>query len=519
MSNGERRFTRSKMILDKLSTKVGLTEDGKNWLIAALDPFHDEKLMFTGYPDRAVSPSIAMERTLSRNLTNANLKSLTTQWGFFVMATDKLSHVINVLAKRFGNLIILQPSTQVFVDGGLVIVKFNMDYLTNNPAWRIDTAGTTAGDFAIDESLTLEQTYMKGRSRACFSGFEITDTTPPLYKGGLMTLWEQPQANQDKSVHLFAGAITPSLEVDKKERKKQRSLVPGDYFAVRSLVISPVPPDNISEMLLLKGTKQWAAQKGCYAVQTMSDLENPPRVPDASGDFNALDETAIEIPYEALAANYVAGYTEKFSYTSPFFDVDTNIDVGQMPANKRIPFNRKGVLVTGLLPEASFTVNWKVGVERFPTQDEADIVVLAKPSPSEDYMAAQIYSEIVQKMPVACFVDENDFGEWFSGIVDSIAEVASPIAKGVVYMTEEWKNRKSTPSVNTNTGSITKQAPQITHNRARMPNLGPRPTDTRPYNVQLDENRQQLAKHTKKQNKKKVKKIPNLPPLPRLPNK
>jgi hypothetical protein len=38
-------------LLDKLERSNQLTQDGRNWLIAACDPFHDTDLALSGYPD------------------------------------------------------------------------------------------------------------------------------------------------------------------------------------------------------------------------------------------------------------------------------------------------------------------------------------------------------------------------------------------------------------------------------------------------------------------------------------
>ena len=48
---------RSARRLDGLVESKALTPDGKDWLIAALDPFHDTKYRLAGFPEMSVSLS------------------------------------------------------------------------------------------------------------------------------------------------------------------------------------------------------------------------------------------------------------------------------------------------------------------------------------------------------------------------------------------------------------------------------------------------------------------------------
>jgi len=42
---------RSERVLDKIGARLGLTPEGKQWLIAAVDPYHDTPVDCRGYPD------------------------------------------------------------------------------------------------------------------------------------------------------------------------------------------------------------------------------------------------------------------------------------------------------------------------------------------------------------------------------------------------------------------------------------------------------------------------------------
>jgi len=68
------------------------------------------------------------------------------------------------------------------------------------------------------------------------------------------------------------------------------------------------------------------------------------------------------------------------------------------------------------------------GVARAPTLDEADLVVLAAPSPEMDTVALECYSQAMRTMPAGVPVSENPLGEWFSKVIDGIGSVGSSIA-------------------------------------------------------------------------------------------
>jgi len=52
------KATRAEKILNRIGDRLGITDAGKQWLIAALDIFHDNPLDCVGYPDGSVSPCV-----------------------------------------------------------------------------------------------------------------------------------------------------------------------------------------------------------------------------------------------------------------------------------------------------------------------------------------------------------------------------------------------------------------------------------------------------------------------------
>ena len=95
-----------------------------------------------------------------------------------------------------------------------------------------------------------------------------------------------------------------------------------------------------------------------------------------------------------------------------------------------MPIHQAGVILEGLHPTASITVNWCVIVESFPSVN-TPLTVLATPSARFDPMALEIYSRALNRMPVAVPVRENGLGQWFSDLISEIEPFVTPIAAAI----------------------------------------------------------------------------------------
>ncbi len=95
--------------------------------------------------------------------------------------------------------------------------------------------------------------------------------------------------------------------------------------------------------------------------------------------------------------------------------------VGENPSDSVVWF------YTGLSEQTTLTIRARWMIERFPNDQEPEIIVLATPSPPLDPIALEIYSRISQMMPAAVMFKENDNTEWWKRVLGGIAEVAGPL--------------------------------------------------------------------------------------------
>jgi len=96
-------------------------------------------------------------------------------------------------------------------------------------------------------------------------------------------------------------------------------------------------------------------------------------------------------------------------------------------------FNHFGAYFSGLSAATTLQVNTIYIVERFPTAQETDLVVLAKPSCRADHAAIELYSEVSRMMPVGVPQRMNGLGEWFSDAVSAASDFLSPALSAIPH--------------------------------------------------------------------------------------
>jgi len=92
-----------------------------------------------------------------------------------------------------------------------------------------------------------------------------------------------------------------------------------------------------------------------------------------------------------------------------------------------------GAYFQGLSNSTTLQINAIYIVERFPTYQDTDLVVLAKPSCRADCAALELYSEVIRQMPVGVPQKMNGLGEWFSDAVSAASDFISPVLSAIPH--------------------------------------------------------------------------------------
>ncbi len=390
------KVTRGEKFLQRLVDQDVISECGRDWLIAAIDPFHDHQLQhLQGWPD--LESGFSVVRCIKQSVTVARPATIpaTDNWDCHIVHWPWLRSSIDAsgnfcaTTSRNGNCYTIPaaPATLSPV-GGLQIYGVTAG---GNLSILQPAGGTTVQIGSLD----IDPSYTQGAGRLCASGFEVHNTTADLQKQGSAAVWRM-MANSEKSTtfNFTKGANT------------------GTYTGIEVRY----PPQNLKEALLMAGTKQWEAREGCYVVACFDNEDNPafpvsPTMPVILAAGN--DDTEGSINTGAL--NVGVG-------SAPLAGT-TQVPMSSLRVH---PIHQCGAIFSGLSPTTTLTINWNVYYESFPALSQLTILPLASPSCEFDPDALDLYSRILVDLPVGVKVKENGLGDWFMDAVSTAARYLAP---------------------------------------------------------------------------------------------
>jgi hypothetical protein len=456
---------RSKDPMHGLCASRQITDEGCDWLKFALDPFHDLQLdNLRGYPDVNTEPTVIVKIRQAIELSAPAGLPANTNWDCHLALSPidwakpngTLTHVpssetgYNVAAEvhpqgQGAGFPAGQIEQVGAASGGVDAVTARLDGLVINsvPAGLPNdgdmtfTPGhcpnTAAGGYSV-ENITLDKyldydTTDLGVYRLVYSGFEVVNTTAQIYKQGAVTVYEYGHSfeNAQATVPFEQNYGDPSATPPVLPTITPNSLATNQFRS---------PPNTIAEAKIMPGAHTWAAQDGCYCTAKFQG-DNP---------FQGATNRNYIIQQNNPSAGSASGYnpTQQAhtvgSFVSPGFlgpinnsvVGTTNKQYGGDPGMTAAPathFSRMstaGAYFTGLSPQTTLFVTWRVGIERLPAANKPTFLALAQPSATFDPNALLLYNLIANHLPPGCPQGWNDLGKWFN----NIANVAKRVIPG-----------------------------------------------------------------------------------------
>jgi len=404
--------SRSERVLNAIGSRIGLTECGRDWLIAACDPYHDKPLNICGYPDVNEAASVTQVVKLSAQISAP--AGVSTNW-------DCHFHQLPWLAGVTSG----GPTQLKAVQDNTTFLAIQND-APSGSAWSgliVDsvTAGSPTFYYANTTITTPFATqlfpYLTGEYRVIAMGFEVINTTSELNVQGLVTTYRYPMQDLDSA------STIPALALN------QGSGPSSNTIGFPSVLNTTAPPSTAGQALLLADSRQWKAKDGCYVVSTLNSDEIP------TGPNNVMLKLAMNQQDPIALAGFQA-------ITSPAASTPINIPPTTptnsiafllSPNTDLTKFNHSGAYFQGLSNSTTLQVNVIYIVERFPTFLETDLVVLAKHSCRYDAAALELYSEVIRQMPVGVPQKMNGLGEWFSDAVSAASDFISPVLSAIPH--------------------------------------------------------------------------------------
>lgn len=388
-------------ILNQLVIEKTLTPAGLAWLKLACDPWHDTAVNgFTGMPDQGIGKSVTFQVVREYQISKVNSPTPLPpgNWScrignFPICEATQMSPGL-----YYGDLI-----SQTNTDSqALVPVQVNY------AAEGVDFADLTTGGIAL-QGCSLPTEFTKGVAKVCGVGIEVINTTAVLNKQGLMSCCRMVQPENEP----FTAYISISS--------------PPNAWSLKSMTPMRTLPKNLTEMALYPGYAQEEAKDGYYAPVAMKFGKNRhypvPTCPLVLDDDPSAGENSILSPITCysgqLSGVVIPGNTGTF-YThrqAPlYYGCDSNV-----------------VMFTGLSDQTTLTLRVRFIMERFPSDAEGQILVIANDSAVYDPCALEIYSRVVQALPAGTPFTDNPSGEWWMKMLSEIGKVAAPMLKMIPH--------------------------------------------------------------------------------------
>jgi len=427
------RLVRGKDPMHGLCESRQISHEARDWLKLAVDPFHDLQLdNLKGYPDLSTEPSVVVKVRQAIEISAPSTLAPNTNWDCHIVTSpidwakpnglgDGALPPLNGYNKMARSLPQGTTAAPAFGAGvytlgtsGDVDQTARLDGLLINsvPAGgalgadntytplhcpNTETGGYQLQNINLDKYLDFDKTDL-GVYRLIYSGFEVVNTTAQISKQGAVTVYEYGQSYEPAAAR--TGDDTDANQV------------PVNYF--RS------PPNTIAEAKIMPGAHTWAAQEGAYCVAKFQ-TENP---------FQSATQRNYIINQNAEVGEENSGYglstTEYTQGSFASFGLDPR-NYPHTPASHLSRMNTTGAYFTGLSPETTLFVTWRVGIERLPAANKPTFLALASPSAVYDPNALVLYNLICQNMPPGVPQGYNDAGKWFQ-MITSVARRVIPKA-------------------------------------------------------------------------------------------
>jgi len=231
--------------------KANISQDGKNWLTLAIDPYHDYSVQACGYPDGRVSNSYVLAQKSS-----LDLKSPTgLAWDCNITLMPQMMHHYKNAGAGGGFYagvsatgMVTYENKREDLEGGQLVIHT----VTNGlPTWN-PTNESFAGAVASSALPANNDGLEEGGARVVAIAFEVHNTSTPLERGGSVCCYRQP-SGLTRETHLVRDTLIPNnVEV-----------------VAETLIEAYMPPRDLEAASRIPNSKIWEAKDGCYCVGTL----------------------------------------------------------------------------------------------------------------------------------------------------------------------------------------------------------------------------------------------------------
>lgn len=376
----QRASNRGSRVLNKLVANKLATESAVQSALNLVNPFPDDSTIPSGWPDGAAFPTVPVVYKSEIPLTAPAGLPAGATWDAHIMVRPFM--IASTAAWSSANL----TQDLGMITGNLAgTATASMFQVATSQSGLLPIPDTNAWNTAQVVTATPEGVFRNGAAvpfRICALGVEAVNTSAALYRGGMGYAYRTPSV----SFPVF-----------------QTSLSTTNVFNQSATIITP-PPTTPADIINLANTYSGSAEAGVVYVGSPQNF--------AENDFT--------YPYPSLVTyvyNYGGGVTP--------YNI-RQVSTLMAPAK----WDNGGIFLTGLAQNSSFTLKFRCygEIASVPLSGNATWQALAQPSVPYSPSLIQILTEMGEYLPAGFDYRENPFGEWFTRVLNVIAEVAPPVA-------------------------------------------------------------------------------------------
>jgi len=369
-----------------------------------MDPFHDEPILdLEGWPDLETSASVV-------RCINASHTIKATEDGASIMIytwpilNNCATHYVS---RRNGVVDTISNGTATnSIIGTVMCYKYTAAQSAATNGLVLYGASPPADwDFSVPDDY-----FVDGPCRCLGLGVEVVDVTAEIYKQGTVTVFEVPQSIGEREL----------IQV-------KAQTINGQAYAATAVESAPFNrfPGDLSQIMLYASTRQWDAKEGAYVVVPFTGRDNYPVTAENRTPYvyagSTLNTSYVDWPNNVNTTTRMIG---------PYATGGTAGDPIIFTDNAFMPTHSKGIYLTGLSVNSTFTIKVKMYFESFPICSSA-LVTLARPSAKYDPVALALISAASKKLPVGVPYKDNPAGEWFFELIESVLPVVGIIGSAI----------------------------------------------------------------------------------------
>lgn len=382
---------------------ANLKQDSRDWLISAIDPFHDFEHPIEGAPDQVVSKSYTRKYVQTLTVAAAaDDDSIVCSFTGFHGAT----------LNRFASWGVDYACDAATTVSALSLAPINI-LKRNGSTWPSLTSYTAGTSTNLGVFYTCQVDDVP--SRLVSLGIEVNDVTPALYRRG--------------TVHV--NHCTGEAEKMNVGREDATAVTP--LWSDISFVRKPCLPISATQVVQTPGAYVAPAAKGVYVQARLNEIQSPKRgtqkYPNAGvagahqflpliAEANATSGECAEKWYVCISDSGLNATRDELEAASGWRDS------GFMPFV---------IGFSGLAAQTVLQFSCVTTVEYFPQVTHPFECGLATYSPTYDPEAFRVYHEIMRQLPAAVPISMNAAGDYWRMVVTAARRIGMTAARAAPY--------------------------------------------------------------------------------------